>query len=100
MAWTVVARFMDLEEGKGVAVTLGDKQIALFRQASEVFAIDAVCPHRGGPLVEGHMDGGELSCPWHAWSFDLKTGRCSVSPEINQPVFPVKVENGDVLLDA
>ena len=58
------------------------------------------CAHRGGPLGEGHVEGTEVTCPWHAWSFDLKTGECTTDPEMKQKTWPVKVEGGEVYLDA
>ena len=41
----------------------------------EVFAIKAVCPHRGGPLANGRLDGHVVACPWHGWTFDVRTGQ-------------------------
>ena len=53
---------------------LGEK-IAVFRTRSGgVFAVQAACPHRGGPLADGLLGGTTLICPLHAWKFDVSTG--------------------------
>jgi nitrite reductase/ring-hydroxylating ferredoxin subunit len=52
-----------------------DKPIALFNVDGRVFAINHVCPHRGGPLAEGRLTGTVVSCPWHGWTFDVTTGQ-------------------------
>ncbi len=71
-----VARLADLPPGTGrMVVGPFDKPMALFNVGGEVFAINAVCPHQGGPLANGRLDGHVLACPWHGWTFDVRTGR-------------------------
>jgi len=71
-----VARLADLPSGTGrMVVGPFDKPMALFNVGGEVFAINAVCPHQGGPLANGRLDGHVLACPWHGWTFDVRTGR-------------------------
>jgi nitrite reductase/ring-hydroxylating ferredoxin subunit len=48
--------------------------MALFNVGGEFYAINYVCPHMGGPLGEGKLAGFVVSCPWHAWTFDVRTG--------------------------
>lgn len=98
--WRKVAKTKDFEEGKGVLVPVDGRQIALFLEKGEFFAIENQCPHRGGPLVEGRFEGDELVCPWHAWGFDVKSGKCKTVPGMDVDTFPVKVEGEDVYLDA
>jgi len=71
-----VAELSDLPSGGGkVVIGPFDKPIALFNVDGEIFAINHVCPHRGGPLGEGRLDGAIVTCPWHGWTFDVRTGR-------------------------
>ena len=71
-----VAELSDLPSGAGkVVIGPFDKPIALFNVGGEIFAINHVCPHRGGPLGEGRLDGAIVTCPWHGWTFDVRTGR-------------------------
>lgn len=51
-----------------------DKPIALFNVAGRIYAINHVCPHQGGPLAEGTLAGTVVACPWHGWTFDVRTG--------------------------
>ncbi len=60
-------------------------------------ALDNLCPHRGGPLSEGWIEGNAVVCPWHAWAFDAGTGDCA-EEHSRVPVYPLKREGGDVLV--
>jgi nitrite reductase/ring-hydroxylating ferredoxin subunit len=53
----------------------GDRIVALFHVGAEFFALDGVCPHQGGPLGKGQLCGHTLTCPWHGWQFDVRTGQ-------------------------
>ena len=65
----------------------------------EVYAIDAVCSHEGGPLEEGTFEGYEVECPWHGSKFDVRTGEVKNPPaETPQSVYEVKVETNDILV--
>jgi nitrite reductase (NADH) small subunit len=64
----------DVPLGEGRAVTLGDRRIALFRTPNGWYALDAVCPHRGGPLADGIVSDRAVICPLHERRFDLATG--------------------------
>jgi nitrite reductase (NADH) small subunit len=64
-----------IPEGEGRNFVVAGDAVAVFRtRAGEVFAVQAQCPHRGGPLADGLTGGGTLICPLHAWKFDLATG--------------------------
>jgi nitrite reductase (NADH) small subunit len=67
-------RVDDVPLGEGRAVTLGDRRIALFRTPNGWYALDAVCPHRGGPLADGIVSERAVICPLHERRFDLATG--------------------------
>ena len=49
--------------------------------ASQVLAAGCFCPHMDGPLFEGTVQAGEITCPWHLWSYSLANGNCTHSPE-------------------
>jgi nitrite reductase (NADH) small subunit len=95
-----VASIHDIPEGGGIAVDVGEKRIALIRAGDELFALDETCPHRGGPLHEGVIVETVLSCPWHAWQFDLKTGCSPVNPLSRVRVYAVTVEGEEVWIEA
>src|SRR5499427_10054005 len=63
-------------------------------------AVSNACNHVGGPLGEGRLDGDYITCPWHQWKFHRATGKGEPGFEEDcVPAYPVKVENGRVLVD-
>ena len=94
-----VAR-MDQIPNEGVlVVVVGEEEVALFKCAGELHAVDNVCPHRGGPLAEGEFKEGIVSCPWHAWTFDVRSGLCTINPAARVRKFKVEVQGESVLLN-
>ena len=73
--------------------------ICVFRNAAdEVFALHDRCPHKGGPLSQGIVHDRSVTCPLHAWQVDLASGEAIAPDSGRARCFPVKVENGEVLL--
>ena len=95
-----VAKVSEVKPGEGKVVVAGGKEIALFNVGGQFCAMDNVCPHQGGPLGEGMLDGEEITCPWHGWTFNVKDGSCTFNPNVSIPVFQVNVEGEDVLISA
>lgn len=73
-AFTKAATVQDVPPGKSKQVTVSGKVLALFNVNGTFYAIDDTCPHRGAPLWEGQLAGTQVTCPWHAATFDLTTG--------------------------
>ena len=92
-----VAAVADVAPGSGTCVEACGKQIALFNVGGTFHALDGVCPHRGGPLGEGELEGNTVTCPWHAWQFDVTTGE-SLTDDSSVARYDVKVDGGDVLV--
>jgi nitrite reductase (NADH) small subunit len=67
-------RVDDVPVGEGRALTVDGRRIAIFRSAGGWYALDAVCPHRGGPLEDGIVCDRAVICPLHDRRFDLATG--------------------------
>jgi nitrite reductase/ring-hydroxylating ferredoxin subunit len=62
-------------------------------------ALHPTCPHTGGPLVLGKLDGGCVACPWHAARFELATGRaCGGPSKVPLPVYPAAVVDGELVV--
>ena len=62
-----------------------------------VFA--CLCPHAGGPLGEGNLDGDQIVCPWHGWAFDCKTGVNDFDPDIQLKSYPVEIKEGSIFAE-
>ncbi len=61
--------------GEGRTFAVGDERVAVFRTRSgQLFAVQAECPHKRGPLADGLLGGTTLICPLHSWKFDLRSG--------------------------
>ena len=88
----------DLPPGQCAEVSVGGKPVALYNVAGTIYATSNTCIHRGGPLGQGMLDGTAVLCPWHAWSWDVTTGENTANPALKIPIYPVRVENGDVLV--
>ena len=97
--WVQVAKTSDCPPGKSLEVVAGDRVCALFNVEGEYHALDGVCPHQGGPLGKGCLEGTIVTCPWHGWQFDVCTGQSQLSPSLRQPVLPVRVEGDAILVD-
>ncbi|HEY2732626.1 MAG TPA: Rieske 2Fe-2S domain-containing protein [Polyangiales bacterium] len=66
----------EIPEGEGRNFQVGERSIAVFHtRGGELFATQALCPHRQGPLADGLVGGSTLVCPLHDWSFDLTNGK-------------------------
>ena len=87
----------DIVPGTGKQLTVGGKDVALFNVDGTFYAVDNTCPHRGGPLAEGEVEGCAVTCPWHAWTFDLKTGE-SLIDDLKVACYQAKVEGESVLI--
>ena len=94
-----VAEASDLAPGQGKTVEAQGREIALFNVGGTFYAIDNTCKHRGGSLGEGELDGTVVTCPLHAWTYDVSTGECFDDPSCAIDRFPVKVEGNDVLVE-
>jgi pyruvate oxidase len=73
--WHKVAEAGEPEEGRVRTVTVDRRSLALTRIGGRCGALDNHCPHQGGPLGEGTIEGGWLRCPWHGYDYDPLTGR-------------------------
>lgn len=94
-----VAALAEVPEEAGLCRVVGERSIALFRVNGDVFALNNVCPHEGGPLADGFVDGETVQCPLHAWTFDLRSGRVLTGGRGAAECYPVRVEEGQVLVE-
>ena len=100
--WKAICNVADIPVlGARVVKRAALPDVAIFRNSQGgVFALLDRCPHKGGPLSQGIVFGERVACPLHNWSIELQTG-CAVSPDEGcTQKFSVKVEDGQVYLDA
>jgi 3-phenylpropionate/trans-cinnamate dioxygenase ferredoxin subunit len=111
----VVCEAAGLPPGSSVITSVGRISIGVFNVNGNLFAVRNICPHRGAQLCLGIVGGtmvpskpGDfiygredevLTCPWHRWEFDVRTGRSLIEPERTRvKTYRVGVENGDVVI--
>ena len=99
MPFQKLASLDELPEGSVIEVVHGRELYALCNVRGEIRALHGVCPHHGGPLGQGAMHDGMVSCPWHAWPFDSATGACGFNQDLRIPTYSVRVEGSDILVD-
>jgi nitrite reductase (NADH) small subunit len=91
-----VGRIADFTPGQGKKVTVGGRHVALFRLGDEFFALDNMCLHRGGPICDGLIDNGVVTCPWHFWSYEIRTGTMVQDPRVGLSRHEVRLD-GEVI---
>lgn len=99
MARVRIAAADEVPAGQGRTVEAAGKTLALFNVDGAYYAIDNTCSHRGGPLGEGDLEDRVVTCPWHAWQWDVTTGANVNNPAVKVACFPVTVENGAIFID-
>ncbi len=86
-----------VEENKLYRVIASGVPVVLVRRGLQLYAISATCPHAGGPLDEGTLDGDIVECPWHGSRFCMRDGRVLTGPAtVHAPRYDVRVHNGQV----
>ena len=94
MRETLLATLDQIPKGEGRTFEVAGQRLAVFHTHSgEVFAVQAHCPHRSGPLADGLLGGTSVVCPLHDWTFDLRTG-CGLTHErASIATYPVRVSH-------
>jgi 3-phenylpropionate/trans-cinnamate dioxygenase ferredoxin subunit len=96
-----VASVTEIPPGDKKIVEVDGVLIVLVNLDGQLYAVEDVCTHDGGPLGEGRLDGCELICPRHGARFDVRTGAATLMPAIEPaPTYEVRVQDGDVLVAA
>ncbi|MDP9016912.1 MAG: Rieske 2Fe-2S domain-containing protein [Candidatus Eremiobacteraeota bacterium] len=96
--FTAVANVADIPLGSARAYVVGRYEVALFHVADGFFALENACPHQGGPLADGFLEGSMVTCPWHAWCFDVRNGRMTLGQFAVVTRFAVRVDGSTILV--
>jgi 3-phenylpropionate/trans-cinnamate dioxygenase ferredoxin subunit len=94
-----VATTSELAPGRKMLVDYDGAPVGLFNIDGQFYALEDVCTHDGGPLVEGELHGDVIVCPRHGARFDVKTGAVRTLPAYGPvPIYHVKIEGADILI--
>ena len=94
-----IVRKDELKEGQAKVVRVGDEEIAVFRVDHEFFATRNKCLHRGGPLGDGELAGHYVTCPWHGWTYDVRTGSFGIIPTLRVKTYKITEDGEDLFVE-
>lgn len=98
-AFVRVARLQDIAPGELLRVEVAGKLVCLANVDGDIFAIDDDCPHIGGALSDGELDGCIVTCPVHLARFDVRDGRVVRGPaREDAPSYAVRLDGDDILV--
>jgi nitrite reductase (NADH) small subunit len=97
--WVQAARLSDFRPGSACELVVEDSIVALFNVDGQLYALDGVCPHQGGPLGRGCLTATIVTCPWHGWQFDVTNGRHQLNARLHQPTFALRVDGDEIWID-
>lgn len=99
--WIRITQCDNIPLREGRAVTVGDREIAIFNLGDRFAAVDNHCPHQGGPLCDGIVSGATVVCPLHGWKIDLENGTVERPVDATACVetFRTRVQEGIVMLE-
>jgi 3-phenylpropionate/trans-cinnamate dioxygenase ferredoxin subunit len=90
----------DVPEGTAIVVEAGEQRLALCNVAGEIWAIDDICTHDGGPLGEGVLYGDEIECPRHGARFDVRSGKVTHMPAVQAvKTYMLEEESGELFVE-
>ena len=94
-----VAMIHEIPPGEGREFVVGGKIVALFNVDGTFHAMDGICPHAGGPLANGDLNGNVVTCPWHGWQFDVSSGRHCLNAHLQHPAFSVALDGEELWVE-
>ncbi len=93
-----VGTLSDLPPGKAKTIEVHGKPVALYNVGGTLCATVNTCPHRGGPLGEGDLEGAVITCPWHGFQYDVTSGKCLTNPGLALSCHKVRVDGQEILV--
>jgi nitrite reductase (NADH) small subunit len=99
MPWTRIAAVSDVPTGEVIETLHEGEPYAICNVSGEIRVLSGVCPHAGGPLGNGAIDGGTITCPFHGWEFDSATGVCLMDDTVIVPTYRVRLEEKQIVAD-
>jgi len=99
MGFVRAAKVGDLPPGTIREFQVEGKSVALANVDGQFHAIDGICIHRGGPLGDGPLEGSVVTCPWHGWQYDVRTGKVGQNPTAGVVCYAVEVRGEEIFVN-
>jgi 3-phenylpropionate/trans-cinnamate dioxygenase ferredoxin subunit len=93
-----VTSLEQIRSGAGTRFKVADKEVAIFNVGGKICAIADTCPHAGGSLGMGKLDGTIVTCPVHGMKFDVTTGCFAGTSDFGVAAYPAKVVDGKIMV--
>lgn len=97
--WVEVGMVSDCPPGSCIEAVVGESIVIVTNVDGEFYAIDGICSHQGGPLAAGKLSGCTLTCPWHGWQYNVKTGQQLLSDTIRQTAYRARSSGGTIQVE-
>jgi nitrite reductase/ring-hydroxylating ferredoxin subunit len=94
-----VKTLAELPPGSLSEVQVAGLPYAICNIDGKIHCLDGTCPHAGGPLGEGVLEGNNIVCPWHAFIFDCQTGINDLDEDLRIQTYPALIQEGNILID-
>ena len=91
-----IAQSEALAEGGSMEVLVDQQILAIFRHNGSLYALDGMCAHQGGPLAEGSVQNDCVTCPWHGWQYELKSGVQTINRQPLQTTYLIRELEGRI----
>jgi nitrite reductase/ring-hydroxylating ferredoxin subunit len=90
----------ELKPGECKTVEVEGTPVAVYNVGGRYYATHNTCPHRGGPLGEGSLEGDVVTCPWHGFRYNVTNGQClGPNPALKVAAFPVSTHGSDLMVE-
>lgn len=94
MAAVRLMELSGLPSGSSAEVVAEGRIFAVYNVDGRIHVLDGICPHAGGPLGKGHLQGSIVTCPWHGWQFDVSSGQHCLNARICQTHYDTSILDG------
>ena len=95
-SWAHLITIHELPPGGTCEVVVKETVLAVFNLDGEYKVLDGICPHQGGPLGKGALSGCVVTCPWHGWQFDVRTGQQQINARIVHSTYATRIDGDNV----
>jgi nitrite reductase (NADH) small subunit len=99
MGFVLAAKTRDVPPGTIREVQLDGKAVAVANVDGQFHAINGVCLHRGGPLGDGPLEGPVVTCPWHGWQYDVRTGKVVQNANVGVERYRVEIRGDEIFVE-
>ena len=99
MAFLRAARKDEIPPGTIREFQVDGKTLAISNVEGKFYAINNTCLHRGGPIGQGTLSGKTVTCPWHGWQYDVRTGKVGQNPTVGVESYPVEVRGEEIFVN-